>query len=126
MPVRLLARHFDKALAPSGLTSGQFSLLMTLNRPDPPRPGAVAALLAMDRTTLTANLKPLTRRGLAEIAADPEDRRARRLLLTQAGQAALIAALPAWRDAQRDLTQVLGGAAAVAAMRSQLAALAQP
>jgi DNA-binding MarR family transcriptional regulator len=93
---RALARRFDEALRPAGLTSGQFSLLMSLNRPEPPSMGSVAALLAMDRTTLTANLKPLERRGLVEIAPDPKDRRSRRLTLTQAGQAVLQAAVPIW------------------------------
>ena len=54
---RALARRFDAALRPVGLTSGQFSLLMALNRPEPSAMGPVAALLAVDRTTLTAALK---------------------------------------------------------------------
>jgi hypothetical protein len=49
---RALARRFDEALRPVGLTNGQFSLLMSLNRPAPPAMGSVASLLAMDRTTL--------------------------------------------------------------------------
>ena len=76
---RALARRFDEALRPFDLTQGQFSLLMSLNRPEPPSIGSVAALLAMDRTTLTANLKPLERRELVKIAIDKEDRRSRRL-----------------------------------------------
>src|SRR3954454_3904308 len=64
---RALARRFDEALRPLGLTNGQFSLLMALNRPEPPGMGSVASLLAMDRTTLTAALKPLERRGLVEV-----------------------------------------------------------
>ena len=68
---RALARRFDAALRPLGLTSGQFSLLMSLNRPQPPSMGPVATLLAMDRTTLTAALKPLQRRGLVDVAPDP-------------------------------------------------------
>src|ERR1700722_1523076 len=59
---RALARRFDQVLRPLGLTSGQFSLLMSLNRPQAPTMSAVAALLAMDRTTLTAALKPLRQR----------------------------------------------------------------
>src|ERR1041385_3173119 len=78
---RAVARRFDAAFRPLGLTSGQFSLLMSLNRPEPPTMGSVAALLAMDRTTLTANLKPLERRGLLRISVDREDRRSRRLVL---------------------------------------------
>ena len=62
-----LARRFDDAFRPFGITSGQFSLLMSLNRATPASIGAVATLLVMDRTTLTANLRPLERRGLAWI-----------------------------------------------------------
>jgi hypothetical protein len=72
---RALARRFDEALRPIGLTNGQFSLMMSLNRPEPPGIVAVADLLAMDRTTLTAALKPLERRGLVTVARDPSDRR---------------------------------------------------
>lgn len=94
---RALARRFDVALKPAGITSGQFSLLMSLNRPKPPNLGSVAGLLAMDRTTLTANLKPLERRGLVETAPDPTDRRARLLRLTPVGRAVLAEAVPIWR-----------------------------
>ena len=89
---RTLARRFDEALRPAGLTSGQFSLLMSLNQPRPPSIGAVAGLLAMDRTTLTANLKPLERRGLATTTIDPDDRRGRLVSLTRAGRTVLRAA----------------------------------
>src|SRR5262245_66469476 len=81
---RALARHFDEALRPLGLTNGQFSLLMSLNRPEPARLGQVAALLAMDRTTLTAALKPVARRGWVTISVDASDKRGRRLALTAA------------------------------------------
>jgi DNA-binding MarR family transcriptional regulator len=93
---RALARRFDEALRPAGLTSGQFSLLMSLNRSDPPSVGSVASLLGMDRTTLTANLKPLEREGLVESAVDPSDRRGRLLVLRPAGRKRLKAALPIW------------------------------
>src|SRR5665811_2016274 len=86
---RALARRFDEALRPVGLTNGQFSLLTSLNRPVAPSIGSVAALLAMDRTTLTANLKPLERRHLVKVAVDKQDKRSRRLTLTAAGSAVL-------------------------------------
>jgi DNA-binding MarR family transcriptional regulator len=94
---RSLARHFDEMLRPVGLTNQQFSLLMALNRPSPPPMGPVARLLAMDRTTLTAALKPLERRGLVRIERSPGDRRTRLLILTEAGGEALAIALPIWR-----------------------------
>jgi DNA-binding MarR family transcriptional regulator len=93
---RALARRFDEAFRPLGLTNGQFSLLMSLNRPEPPMLGSVAGLLAMDRTTLTAALKPLERRKLVKVAVDKEDRRSRRLVLTGAGRALLGKAVPIW------------------------------
>ncbi|MCW0181369.1 MAG: MarR family winged helix-turn-helix transcriptional regulator [Zavarzinia sp.] len=96
---RAMARRFDEALRPAGLTNGQFSLLMALNRPEPPPPGPVADLLAMDRTTLTAALKPLERQGLVRIETAPGDRRRRRLVLTPQGEERLAAALPLWRAA---------------------------
>src|SRR5580692_9187494 len=91
---RALARRFDDALRPIGVTQGQFSLLMSLNRPEPPNMKDVASLLAMDRTTLTANLKPLERRGLVKVNIDKSDRRGRRLILTSSGRALLAAAAP--------------------------------
>ncbi|WMT91510.1 MarR family transcriptional regulator [Pelagibacterium sp. H642] len=93
---RALGRRFDEALRPLDLTNGQFSLLMSLNRPEPPTIGAVAELLAMDRTTLTAALKPLERRGLVMLGVDPADRRSRRLTLTDKGLALLGQAVPVW------------------------------
>ncbi len=96
---RALARRFDEALRPVELTSGQFSLLTSLNRPEPPTIGSVATLLAMDRTTLTANLKPLERRGLLKVAIDKEDKRSRRLTITAAGRALLRKAYPLWKEA---------------------------
>jgi DNA-binding MarR family transcriptional regulator len=107
---RALARRFDDALRPVGLTNGQFSLLMALNRPEPPSIGAVAQTLAMDRTTLTAALKPLERDGLLAVETAPADRRSRRLRLTEAGEDRLASALPIWRDThvalERELPQL--------------------
>jgi DNA-binding MarR family transcriptional regulator len=108
---RALARRYDEALKPAGLTNGQFSLLMSLNRPEPPTMGEVAAVLDLDPTTLTANLKPLLRRGLVEITADGKDKRSRRVGLTEAGRAVLAVALPLWRAAQVENEARVDGAA---------------
>ena len=119
---RAVARRFDEALRPLGLTSGQFSLLMSLNRPEPPTIGSVAALLAMDRTTLTANLKPLERRGLVELRIDSGDRRSRRLVLTQPGRNLLTQALPVWRSRHIAIENLLTCSDADA-LRAELRAL---
>src|SRR5262249_5080920 len=107
---RALARRFDDVLRPLNLTSGQFSLLMSLNRPEAPTLGSVASLLAMDRTTLTANLKPLQRRRLLKVSVDKEDRRSRRLALTPAGRVLLTKAYPIWRDTHGRIERLIGSA----------------
>jgi DNA-binding MarR family transcriptional regulator len=104
---RALARRFDEALRPFGLTNGQFSLLMSLNRPEPPPMGPVAALLAMDRTTLTAALKPLERRGLVKILEDPSDRRSRLLQLTAEGEHLMAEAMPVWEKTHGEVERGL-------------------
>jgi DNA-binding MarR family transcriptional regulator len=104
---RALARRFDEVLRPFGMTNGQFSLLMSLNRPDPPSMGPVASLLAMDRTTLTAAVKPLQRRGLVEVSRDPTDRRSRILALTDKGRKLLAGAVPVWESTHREIEQLI-------------------
>ncbi|WP_207481125.1 MarR family winged helix-turn-helix transcriptional regulator [Arenibaculum pallidiluteum] len=107
---RALARRFDEVLRPLDLTSGQFSLLMSLNRPEPPNMRQVSVLLAMDRTTLTAALKPLERRGLVIVSVDGADRRSRLLALTPAGATLLAAAVPLWTAAHAATERTLAGA----------------
>jgi DNA-binding MarR family transcriptional regulator len=104
---RALARRLDDALRPLSLTSGQYSMMMSLNRPQPPSIGSVASLLSMDRTTLTAALKPLQRRDLVTVMVDNEDRRGRRLRLTPAGRALLACALPVWRRTHAKIDRLL-------------------
>src|SRR5882762_2721485 len=104
---RALARRFDDALRPLDLTNGQFSLLMSLNRSEPPAMAAVASLLAMDRTTLTAALKPLARRGLVRITRDPADRRSRLMALSPKGMTLLAEAVPVWEQNHREVEELL-------------------
>lgn len=104
---RQLARRFDRAFAPVGLTNGQFSLMMALNAPQAPTVGRLADFLAMDRTTLTAALKSLEKRGLVRVAIHETDKRARRVSLTDDGRAALEQAVPIWRATHAALEQEL-------------------
>lgn len=69
--------------------------------------GPVAALLAMDRTTLTAALKPLEARGLVKIAQDPSDRRSRTLALTSKGHELLIRATPVWEQTHKEIEALI-------------------
>jgi DNA-binding MarR family transcriptional regulator len=118
---RALARRFDEAFRPLDLTNGQFSLLMSLNRAQPPSIGSVASLLAMDRTTLTAALKPLVRRGLVTISIDKKDRRGRLLTIRPAGRVLLAKAFPIWRQTHAELERHISRPQA---LRAALLALA--
>jgi DNA-binding MarR family transcriptional regulator len=106
---RVLARRFDDALRPLNLTNGQFSLMMSLNRPQPASIGSVARLLAMDRTTLTAAVKSLARRRLVKVATGAEDRRSRLLTLSVSGRSLLASAVPIWERVHVELEKRLAG-----------------
>jgi hypothetical protein len=88
---RVLARRFDRALEPVGLTNGQFSLLMSLNRPDrADMPGI-----------------PLATVG-SVVKADVEDRRTKVMKLTAEGKRVLAAAVPIWEREHGLLDAELG------------------
>ncbi|MEF2551608.1 MarR family transcriptional regulator [Aurantimonas sp. A2-1-M11] len=114
---RRLARRFDAALRPFGLTNGQFSLMVALNQPEPPPIGRLAPFLGMDPSTLTAAVKPLARRGLLTIEPDPEDRRSRRLRITPQGVALMREAVEVWRETHAALEASLDDGVADALRR---------
>lgn len=126
--IRRAARHvsqlYDQHLAPSGLRTTQFSVLVRLARGGPLAIGKLAAAMTMDRTTMGRALRPLEREGLVEIGPGC-DGRTRGLTLTEAGRARLKAAAPLWRDAQADFETRYGPAEA-AALREALARVADP
>lgn len=107
---RTLARRFDSAFLPFGITNQQFSMMMMLNNAGNPSIGQVADFLAMDRTTLTAALKPLERRGFVTIARAEDDRRSKRISLTAAGTKTLRSALPVWRSEHAKVEAEMRGA----------------
>ena len=97
---RAVARRYDEAMRPVGLTNGQYSLMGVLLVKDAAPMRLVSAVLDMDRTTLTANLKPLERRGLVAVAVDETDRRSRLISITPAGRKLMAKAAPLWKKAQ--------------------------
>lgn len=100
---RTLARHFDRVLKPFGMTNGQFSLMMSLNRPEPAPLASVATLLGMDRTTLTAAIKVLEGRGWIKVAKGAQDRREKYLTLTDQGLSVLAPAVDVWRETHGEI-----------------------
>jgi DNA-binding MarR family transcriptional regulator len=108
---RVLTRLYDDALRPSGLRASQFTVLIAIAMFGEPgaKIGKLADVLAMERTTLTRNIGPLETAGLMRVARDPDDSRARILLLTRAGERAIEAAFPLWQAAQRQVRDAIGG-----------------
>lgn len=104
---RAIARHFDGALRPLGLTNWQFAVLLALHRAAPVAIGDLAERLVMDRSTATANLKPLTRRGLVENQPHPKDGRVRLVALTDHGRAVLADAVELWAVAGNPVAHCL-------------------
>ncbi len=99
---RTLSRRYDDALAGLGINNGQFTILAAVSGPEPLSVSALSADLGMDRTTLTAALKPLERDGLIDLCADPLDKRARLTAITAKGRSLLAQAAPRWRKAQAE------------------------
>ena len=120
---RGLARRYDEALRPLDLNNGQFAMLSAIAGLQPAAIHAIGERLGMDRTTVTAALKPLQRRGLVVVEVAEDDQRGRAVRVTRAGANLLDRAMPLWQAAQQDVARQLGGADASATLRRQLAAL---
>src|SRR5262249_24545422 len=123
MATRRVTRHYDRALAPAGLSTNDYSILARLGRLGPLPLGALASALGVDRTTLSRELAPLEEEGLIDAATDPTDRRRRVICLSKAGRARVKQAFPLWERAQADLADEFG-AERTAALVGELNALA--
>jgi DNA-binding MarR family transcriptional regulator len=108
MASRVVTRHYDRALAPVGLTTSAYSILSRIDREGPKPLGALAARLAMDRTTLSREVAPLVDAGLVEAKLDKDDRRRRIVALTDEGATRVADARPLWAAAQKELAGEFG------------------
>ena len=116
---RLATQLYDQHLAPSGLRTTQFSILVKLKRLGSASINALAAELVVDRATLGRNILPLERDGLIRIEPSATDARAKELRLTRKGAARLGPALKRWAEAQQRFEAAYGGERA-AELRSML------
>jgi len=107
MAARSLTRIYDRALEPAGIRTTQFSVLARLLEEGPLPLTHLAGRLAMDRTTLARDLRPLERRGLVAISVGT-DRRVRMAELTPAGRRLVDEVRPLWKQVQRDVRAELG------------------
>ena len=108
MATRLVSRHYDRALAPVGISTNEYSILVRLGTYGPRPLGSLAALLGMDRSTLSREIAPLVEAGLIDATADATDRRRRVLTVTAEGKHRVDQARPLWEQAQADLAAGFG------------------
>lgn len=109
MASRVVTRHYDRALAPSGLSTNEYAILARLDREGSFPLGELAARLAMERSTLSRDVAPLLAAGLVQAEPAPDDRRKKVVSLTPVGAARLAAARPLWATAQAELSETFGG-----------------
>jgi DNA-binding MarR family transcriptional regulator len=104
---RQVTRYYDDALRPLGLRVSQFNILAILAQKGPLSVSDLANMLAMERSALARNLKPVARQGFV-VVSHGEDRRTRLAKLAPAGKRKLRQALPRWNRAQDNLVAKLG------------------
>ncbi|GAA3485273.1 MarR family winged helix-turn-helix transcriptional regulator [Streptomyces yanii] len=119
---RYLGATYDKALAPVGLRATQFSILQKLSAHGEMTITSLADMIAMDRTTLASNLKPLAREGLVTVEPSAVDRRARVVTITPDGLSRVKSALPLWKAVQTQFEESFGAGEA-ARLRASLEAV---
>ena len=100
---RTLTQLYDRFLAETGIEAPQFALLMTLEKQGPTSQASIGRRYALDKTTMSRNLKWLERKGWVESVGGAGDRRQRRFGLTAEGERRLAAARPEWKKAQQTL-----------------------
>jgi DNA-binding MarR family transcriptional regulator len=96
---RAVTAQFDAQLRSTGLRATQLNLLMAVEAGAAVTITDLAEILAMDRTTMTRNLKLLRDRGLVERG---------RIALTVKGRRSAAIALPLWEQAQARFVESLG------------------
>ncbi|MDD1641153.1 MAG: MarR family winged helix-turn-helix transcriptional regulator [Methylococcaceae bacterium] len=95
---RAVSQLYDEMLRPTGIRGTQYSLLVVLK--------IVGSVLVteLDRTTLSRNLEVMEKQGLVSVTPG-EDRRTRKVMITEMGSAVLIDAYPLWQQAQAKIRE---------------------
>ena len=107
---RSVSRLYDAHLARAGLTTTQYSLLVSLSRQQAPMPLAdLAAEQVFERTSLYRALEPLRREKL--IAFSAGSGRSKLVALTPRGERRAAEARPHWQAAQDAFLQEFGRSA---------------
>ncbi len=104
---RLITQAYDEALKESGLKITQYAVLANAARAEGLSISDLADRLALERTTLTRNLRPLERDGFIEVTKG-SDRRARAVHVTEAGRRLYKATFPKWQAVENRFRDGMG------------------
>ena len=104
---RMVSRHFDDALRPHGVKLAQMNLLTAIALRGPVQPSEVARRLAIEKSTLSRNLKLLQENGWIR-TVQGESGNSHLLELTAAGKRLYQRAAPTWQTAHDELTELMG------------------
>lgn len=99
---RALTQLYDSELRDSGLEVPQFALMSTLEQGGPCGVVELARRHALDKTTVSRNLRLLERKGWIEPSA-AGDKRRHEFVLTRRGLQCLSSAKPKWKKVQNQL-----------------------
>ncbi|MDP6709385.1 MAG: MarR family winged helix-turn-helix transcriptional regulator [Alphaproteobacteria bacterium] len=102
-----IAKLYDQALVPAGITITQFSQMHAIGRLEAPNLGQLARETHLDRSTLGRNIRTLGRLGLIEHGPGA-DERTRIIRLSEKGKETLRMATPRWQVVQDSLEAELG------------------
>ncbi len=112
LAIRQASRHvsqfYDQHLAPTGLLTTQFSILVKLKHGGPLTINKLAEAIVMDRTTLGRTILPLERDGLIVATQGAVDRRSKELRLTELGLVRFNEAKKYWAKAQAGFEAAFG------------------
>jgi DNA-binding MarR family transcriptional regulator len=101
-----VSRLYDEEMRSVGLRTTQYTLLRLLERAGEVRQRDLGALLSLDETTLTRNLRPLVKVEWVAVRTG-EDRREKFVRITDSGRVKLDVAFPAWERAQKQMRSLL-------------------
>lgn len=104
---RAVTQLFDATLAPSGMRSTQFTVLIGLGLVESATISELAEMLAIDRTTMSRTLKPLLKKGFVGYVSTL-DKRIRAVTLLPLGRRTLSTMLPLWERAQSQIVEKFG------------------
>lgn len=106
MTAHAVTRAYNRALAPLGIEVTQFNILAALAVLKSSSVTALSDALALDRTTMTRNLKRLETAGLVQVTSGSG--RAVRPDITEAGMRLLGAAVPLWEAEHVKMEKAVG------------------